>query len=366
MSSNALRLLNQFAARRMDESERAGDFLQYARFLISRGDDLFAALVLAERTAKGSRPAECLKAAVSAGTTTAADWLGVSPYSTMASGFMESLVHSSIFQRMRSDGMKRVPLEQRLVVVTTGLTGTTVPEGQAKPLGSLGLDSPSVAIRKSSAIIVINSEVAKFATNAAISLFSTELRSAVSRCVDQTFLSEIAASAAQVASTGTTAAAAAADIKALLSNISLSSSSRLFLILGPAAARALSMFGRDSSAPCYPGVNVTGEGELAGVTTLVSDMLPNDTNSPTAPTALLIDASQIIGDNADPAIVLDSSRYATLQMAAGTAPDSPEGPSTVATSLYQTDRVALKSEAFYGFSLARSSGVAASLTGIQW
>jgi hypothetical protein len=361
---NALKLINDLARTRTDANERAGDFLCYARALAKAKGDPALAARQAEHDGASARVVEVLKSAVSAGTTADSSWASaLTPYRVMSDGFLASLSSLSAFDAMLASGsMRRVPLQQKIVLVTTSLSGSAVGEGQSKPLTSGSLDLAAVAARKSVSAIVCTDELLKLGSSAAIALFNAELRLAVARSTDQTFLSTLYASTSPATSSGYTASAVVSDIRGLLNSVAPLATSKPYFICSPAAARALTLFGRDQSSPSFPGAALTGEGELLpGLPMLISDQLPLDSNSPASAVALLVDAASIVGDSGP--VTLDASKYASLQMASG--PDSPETASTVIEPLFQVGKVALRAERHYGFSIARASAVA-SLTNIQW
>src|SRR5262245_61664767 len=77
------------------------------------------------------------KAAVAAGTTSDAIYaLPLSDYQQLANAFLESLRNYGAFDRMLPF-MRRVPFRVRVGASTIGVTGTTVPQQQIKPISKL-------------------------------------------------------------------------------------------------------------------------------------------------------------------------------------------------------------------------------------
>ena len=280
------------------------------------------------------------KAAVSAGHTGDPDWAAANLAGIQAS-FVESLSRVSPFDRMLSDGMRKVPLRQRIVSMTSTPTGANPGEGAAKPISRMALGGAGIAPRKSSVIAAITEDVLRDGGAAIENFLMAELRRALSRATNTAFLAELAAAASS--SPSLPSVDFATDVQALLQLVDIGETSKLFLIAEPKPVAAV-RFARA----------LVGGGS-GDITLLASDALP-------AGVALLVDADQVAAGAE--AIAVDSARHASLLMDSAPtmssggigSPDAPTGAQLV--SLFQTNAVGLKAERYWGFSIVGTNAVA--------
>jgi hypothetical protein len=353
---NLLRAINQLAGAVEPGAARGSEFLWYARLLARSPDDILTSLSIAEREkSTPERVVTVLRAAVAAGTTTDPAWASaLVPYQTLASQFLASLATASVYDRLLSDGMRRVPLKTRIIVFNTGFSGNAVGEAMVKPVSLASLSAPVVEPRKSTAVIVASDELLKLGTPSSITLFNAELKQGVVRATDRTFIDELLASVTPTASAGSSAANVNTDLGTLLAALSMGDTSRPYVVMPPATARGLTLKLTTAGDLAFENMGLFG-GEIAnGVPALVSDQVP-------AGTVLAVDATGIIGDS--DLITVDASRHTSLDM--GGPPDSPPTSATNVVPLWQLNLAALRAERHYGFSIARSGSVAA-LSGVSW
>jgi hypothetical protein len=155
------------------------------------------------------------KAAVSAGTTADSGWaLPLAEYNTLANAFLESLRSFGAFDAMLPS-MRRVPFRTRIGAVTSGATGTTVPQGQIKPISRLTLADTQIDEQKAVVILVVTDELAKFGDNVAGNLFAIELSNAVAVQTDATFISTLTSGATSNGSSGATAEHVLNDLRGM-------------------------------------------------------------------------------------------------------------------------------------------------------
>jgi hypothetical protein len=293
------------------------------------------------------------KAAVAAGTTADTGWaLPLSEYQTLASAFLESLRNYGAFDAMLPF-MRRVPFRTRVGASTIGITGSTVPQQQIKPISRLTLTGTQIDEAKAVAILVVTDELAKFGDNVAGNLFATELSNAVAVETDEQFVSILISGATSNGSSGATAEHVRNDLRGMLAAITTSARSRLFLLMTSAIAKLLSVLHTNAGDAAFPGMNYNG-GSIGGITALVSDGVP-------AATMLLVDAQQIAA--ASESIQLSASNEAIVAM--NDAPDSPAAASTLMTSLWQNNLTGLKAERFFGLQKLTTTGVCV-LTGASY
>src|SRR5262245_35719742 len=231
------------------------------------------------------------------------------------------------------------------------MTGSNPTEGSSKTLSRLSLTGSDLDTVKATGQIVLSEEVLKN-TVAGNSFFQRELQIALARATNAVFLPLLVAGAS-IASSGLTATAVRQDLRTLLANVNSGSDSKLFLIVTRTIGEALAVMGDNSGGPAFPNATVQG-GSIDGIDIIISD-------EATTGEMILVDATAIAAGQEG--IVLDSSREATLQF--DSAPDSPPTASTVVTSLWQADLVALRVERFVGAKLLRSDACA-KITGIGY
>jgi hypothetical protein len=334
----------------------AAEFGLLARFLLqARGNALDAAMFAENAPVSTRRVAAILRAAIASGSTSDPSWAGaLVDYQHVSEGFVEALRSRSAFIRMLSDGMKRSPLRTRLAVVTSTLIGSIVGEGKLKPVSSIALAGGQLEPIKAVATVVLNGELVMSASVAAISLISNELRGGVASAIDGAFFGEIIdGSTPAVASGGVTAALISVDLRKLLATVNTTGAGRLFFASGAGVANGVSTTVGTDGLLAFPTVTPMG-GELLGVPYLVTDGIEDGS-------LVLVDVTGIVGDI--DVITLNASTEATVQM--DSAPADPPNAAAVMTSLFQTDRRAMKAEAHFGVERVRTSAVAV-LNGLTW
>jgi hypothetical protein len=166
-----------------------------------------------------------------------------------------------------------------------------------------------------------------------------------------------------VASTGTSASAARADLKALLGLVTTNLVSPYF-ITDRRTGIALALM-EDGGGPVFPGAGANG-GEIAGIPPLTSASVPSPVtaDSPPLPASniVLVDAAEILlGDESEATI--DLSDQASVQMES--APDSPVTASTVQVSLWQNNLTAWRVVRPINWKLRRTGAVGV-LTGVNY
>jgi hypothetical protein len=195
--------------------------------------------------------------------------------------------------------------------------------------------------------------IRRFATPSAEKLFNAELKRGVVAATDGVFLTGLADGVTPSASAGSSAANVLTDLQTLLAAVDTGPNSRLYFIIGAANAKKLVTKTNSSGAIAFPGMGVNGGEILGGVTALVTDQLP-------ANTAMLVDATGIIGDTSN--VDLRMSQQADLHL---DSEDSPPDAGAGLISLWQHDLRALLAERWFGFEKARTDSVAM-LSGVSY
>jgi hypothetical protein len=285
------------------------------------------------------------KAAALAGGTAVGDWTEqLASYQVLAAAFLESLKNFGAFDAMLPS-MRRVPFRTRVGSVTTGASGTTVPQASMKPISKLVLAGTQIDEKKAVAILVMTDELAKFSGTVAGDLFAVELSNAVATETDSQFVSILTSGATSNGSSGVTAEHVLNDLRGALAAITTGQRSRLFLLTTSAIAKTLSVLHASTGAQAFPTMAYNG-GSIAGIQVVVSDGVP-------ASTMLLADASQIAA--ASESLQLSASNEAIVQM--DTSPDSPISASTNLVSLWQNNFAGLRAERFFGAQKLTTTGV---------
>jgi HK97 family phage major capsid protein len=353
-------------------SEKARQFINLARVVaMSRGDHYAAqALVHDHRVICGPTIKSIIdsnhrvysfapdvvarqKAAVAAGTTADSGWaLPLSEYITLANSFLESLKNWGAFDKMLPF-MRRVPFRTRIGAATSGASGTTVPQGQIKPISKLTLTGTQIDEQKAVATLVVTNELARFGDAVAGNLFATELSNAIAVETDETFVSVLTSGATSNGSSGSTAEHVLNDLRGMLSAISTNARSALFLLTTSAIAKVLSVLHANTGQQAFPTMGYNG-GSIGGIQVVVSDGVPTST-------MVLVDAQQIAA--ASETVQLSATNQADVAL--DTAPDSPIVAGTVMTSLWQNNMTGLKAERFFGVQKLTTTGVCV-LTGASY
>ena len=318
-----------------------GDFMQLAR-MIAMSRDRMNDLVGASKQSGISARVQRIVEAMLKNAVTATDLTAVSlDYQTVSQSFQEALRNSGCFDRMLSDGFRRVPMRSRVTVVSFGAVGDEVAMGAPKPISSFQLLEGALPLRKASAIVVTTRELLA-ATASAQAMFSAELRGAAASAVDKGLFNGITTTG-NGEHAGSSGSTFPQDLAAMMEQLPTGSRSRVYFIAAPDLARFLSTLTTTDGVLLYPNMGPQGGTLTPWLPGLVSDEL-------TARSGMLIDAAQIAADAGD--IVLDASRAAAIEMS-----DAPSDGAQNLVSLWQTDSTALRCERTFAFEILNPAAV---------
>lgn len=298
-----------------------------------------------------------LKAAVAAGSTTDATWAGPLATVTASAEFLELLRPTTLIGKI--GGLRRVPFNTSVKSQTGGGTYSWVGQGAAKPVSALAFATVTLPFAKASGIIVITKELAKLSTPAAEGLVRDDMIAGMQTFLDTQFIDPAVAIAANVspasitngvtgtAASGTTEAAARADLRALITtyatnNIGLAG---VVLIMSENVAFTLGTMVNAVGEPAFPGISITG-GNILGIPVVTSNVVGAQIVAAHAPSILYADDDQT---------EIDVSEEASLQMDG--APDNPTSSATVLVSLWQRNLVGLRADRFVTWLKARANVV---------
>jgi HK97 family phage major capsid protein len=322
---------------RLEDAARVSEFIEVARHIML-GDRR------GPMAPASPRIVEAVKAASDPGTLTG--WgQPLAPFQSLAAAFISSLTRISAFDAMWAS-MVQLPLRTQVAAVSATLTGGTVAEASIKPAGRASLSASNLNPSKAAAFVAVSAELMKIGGPAADAVLERELRGAVGRATDATFLPLLTSGAQSFSSSGATALAVRQDLRTLLLAVTTGAASKLFWIVTPTIAKAWSILPDSAGAAAFPNARPDG-GEVSGVPVVASD-------SATEGEIILADAWQVAAG--EEGLRLDASNEATIQM--DSSPDSP----VLATSNYQTlwqlGLVGLRCERFIGAKPLRSDAVA--------
>jgi hypothetical protein len=292
------------------------------------------------------------KAAMAAGTTTDATWAGpLAPIMPLAEAFLAYSRPLSLIGRIPN--LRSVPFNISIPLMTAPTTSGWVGQAAPKPVSAGAFTSVTLAIAKSADTIIVTDELIRLLTPGSEVALRAELAAAVAQFVDAQFCDPAVAGVAGVSPasvtngvtpitpSGTTSAAAVADVDKLLAQFLTQNPNptNLILLMTPAVARLL------ISATKIQTLTING-GTYGGV--------PVVTSGSVGATIIALDASAIL--YADAGVEIGMTRQATLQM--DSAPDSPPTGATVEVSLWQYNLVGLRAERFINWKRSRPSAVA--------
>lgn len=332
-----------------------------------------------ERCKDDPRIAKVLKTAIAAATTSETTWAAplVGDETSVYADFVEYLRPQTILGKFGANGipsLRRVPFRVALVGQTSGGAGYWVGEGNAKPLTKFDFSRTTLEPLKVANIAVVTEEVLRDSSPSADLIVRDSLAAALKARLDTDFVAPTKAASAGVSpasitygvaattSSGNTADAVRADIRALLASfIAANNAPSTGVFIMPAlVALSLSLMRNSLGQSEFPGITMNG-GMLEGFPVITSEYMPTDS---AGSYVAFVNAQDIyLGD--DGGIRVDLSREASLEMS-----DSPSGDSDTPTaaqlvSLFQTDSVAFRAERTINWKKRRTSAVAL-LDGVNW
>ena len=316
---------------------RVLDFMKYLSCLHkANGSDAFAKEIFAYRYPRSLSLDLVTKAAVSVGTTTDATWAGaLAVAKPLADAFLAFVRPMTLLGKI---AFRKVPFNCSVAAQTTG--GTYGWVGQGAPAGVTKADYATVSVpfTKASGIIIVTEELVTLSRPGAEAALRDELAAGLAEFLDAQLVNPTVAAVANVspgsltngtlaiASSGTSAANAATDIKALVSQFFAVNpdASNAVLLLSPANAVALAIATGSST------LGMTG-GSLYGV--------PAVTSTACTTNIVMVDAAAVLVAD-DGGLDISVSESALVQM--NSAPDNPSTAATVYTSLFERNLVGLR------------------------
>ena len=258
--------------------------------------------------------------------------------------FIEYLHGMTVYDRLP---LREVPANVQIKGQDGAATGYWVGENNAITGSAQSFSSVNLAPLKVAALAVVSNELLRDSSPAAEALIRDALAEAISKRVDDTFLSSSAAVSAVSpegilqgisgdSASGTDADALRADIKTLYADfIAAKTAAGLYFVMNPALAKSIQMLYNALGQPEFAGINANG-GTLLGDPVITGDNV-------TSTDLILLNPREIykIGDMG---IQVSISREATIEMSTTPANES-EGGTTMASNIvnmFQTESTAIK------------------------
>ncbi len=331
-----------------DNAPKGTDFVRFTKALaLSRGNPM-QALEIAKGMNAGSRVETVLKAAISGGSTTSADFAKLVENQTMASEFIELLRPETILGKMTP---RQVPSNIRIPKANTGTTSGWIGEGKAAPVTNAAYADLTIGEHKIGAIAVFTEELLRRSEPSAEALVRDDMLATIASSIDLAFIDAANAGIANVkpaaitngasatAASGTTAAAVRADVataykKFIVANHPLATA---VWILHPSTALSLSMMRNVNGAKEFEGLSMSG-GVLEGLPVITSTNVPGDATAGYS-VVLAVQNDILVAEGG---LTIDASREASLEFDSAPTGDAKTPTAAQLVSLWQTGSVAIK------------------------
>lgn len=331
-----------------DNAPKGTDFVRFTKSLaLSRGNPM-QALEIAKGIHAGNRVETVLKAAISAGSTTSADFAALLEQQTMTGEFIELLRPETILGKLSP---RSVPSNIRIPKANTGTTASWIGEGKAAPVTNAAFGDLEIGEHKIGAIAVFTEELLRRSEPAAEGLVRDDLLATVANSIDLAFIDPANAGIAGVkpaaitngadddAASGTNAAAVRADVataykKFIVANHPLASG---VWIMHPSTALSLSMMRNAQGAKEFEGMSMNG-GTLEGLPVVTSTNVPGDAVNGYH-MVLAVQNDILVAEGG---LLIDASREASLEFETAPTLDAKAPTPAQLVSLWQTGSVAIK------------------------
>lgn len=365
---------------RVEALDKGIAFARYAKCLAaSRGSRSEALEIAKAKYPDMEKLHTILKAAVAAGTTTDATWLGgLVEYNLFANDFIDYLRPQTIIGKFGQNGIPSlfsVPFNIEIPKQTSGGAGYWVGQGLGKPLTKFDVSRVQLGWAKIANIAVLTEEIVRFSNPSADALVRKSLADAIIAKADSDFLNPSVASVANVSpasltfgvtpvsASGLDADAVRADIASIMkkfidANLSLMNG---VWVMPAVVAMRLSLMRNSLGQKEFPEISMLG-GRLEGLPVIVSQYLPNTVSGGSV--VVLMDAGEVyLAD--DGQVTIDASREASLEMSDAPAQSAASGSGASLVSMFQTNSIAMKAERYINWAKRRSEA-AQYIDAVHW
>lgn len=291
-------------------------------------------------------------------------------FAPVANDLVELVMPATIVGQL--PGLRRVPMNTRVMGQTAGGTGTWRGEGSAIAVTQAAFDSIGTLTPLTVAgIVVQTSELARLSNPASDAVLRRDLQRALADALNSAFISpsnsgsagvkpaSVTYPATPIPSTGSSIAQISADLQNVIEAL-LDAGGDLTAsawVMNPRTAAFLAGLRGSSGGPVYPEVSALG-GRLLGLPVIVTKGMPIAATTAATTAIALVDGSGIsyAEDGAD----LQAGHDATLEM-----DSAPSDGATAKISLWQENLVAWRGVLYVNWKIGRA-GAAQYISGVTY
>lgn len=297
------------------------------------------------------------RTAVAAGTTTDANWAAPLVQTNYVTEFLDLLRPATLLGKIQ--GLRHVPYNTSIPAVTGGTTFKWVGQGKGKPVTKAQFSAVTLGFATAAGISVLTKQLIRLSTPDAQATVRDILIADCKAFLDAQFVDSSVAAVSNVnpasitngvtgsGASGTDVADARTDISARIGAFAAANYGLdgLVILMSQSQAFALGTMINSVGQPAFPGLGING-GSILGVPVVTSEAVGSQIIFAHAPSILVADAD---------GLEIDTSTEATLEM--NDTPSDPADASTIYTSMFQNNMVAIRVERMITWGKARSTAV---------
>lgn len=309
------------------------------------------ALRIATDSGFSPRVVNVCKAAVSAGSTTSANFTSLIQRDTLVGEFIELLQPALIVSRL--DRARKIPFDVKIPKMTTGATVGWKGEGKPLPLTSAQFGDIEIKRHSLGAIAAFTEELLRSSQPSADVQIQKEIIERISRACDVTFVDSANAGitgvkpaavtngATTAAASATTAIGARNDVKAAkkaMINANVDLSTGVWLMHPETALNLENMVNPTTGLKEFPLVNSSTGGFFESLPVILSSNVPGTTAAGFDLTLLIQDDIYV----AEEGLIVDASNTVSLEMSDAPTGDAITPTSVSSVNMWQVGSVAIK------------------------
>ena len=356
--------------------------IRFTRFALAmahaKGNVMLAHEIAKERYKDTPEVGNILKAAISLGgtrdlamvnkaavTAVGSTDTAVTQYTDLENEFIDLLRPKMVMGRMNS--LTRVPFMSRQGRALTGVSGSFVGEGMAKPVQKQTYDNVTLGFAKVAVIVVLSDEAVRFSTIKAEMRARDDMVKGIATYIDKRFMdpsysgvanvspASITNGATRIQSSGTTLAAIDVDVRAAMGMFATSDvdPSTAVWVMPATVALRLSMKRTTQDEKAFPELSMLG-GTWYGIPVIVSNSMVTSGSPAELQIALVTQEEVLMAD--DGGVSIDMSMEASVQMN-----DAPSAGAQSLVSLWQNNLVAVRAEQYINWAARRTSNLGIAL-----
>lgn len=297
------------------------------------------------------------RAAVAAGTTTDANWAAPLVQTNYVNEFLDLLRPQTLLGKIQ--GLRHVPYNTSIPAVTSGTTFQWVGQGKGKPVTKAQFSAVTLGHATAAGISVLTKQLIRLSTPDAQATVRDILVADCRQFLDEQFVDAAVAAVANVnpasitngvtgtAASGTDVSDARTDISARVAAFAAANYGLggLVILMSESQAFALGSMINSVGNPAFPGLGLNG-GSILGIPVVTSETVGAQIVLAHAPSILVADAD---------GLEIDMSDQASIEMVDD--PADPADATTVYTSMFQNNMVAIRVERMITWGKARATAV---------